>query len=312
MRLALAFLIGGALLCVGPAARADEPIGLISFGGGGAFASLAMGDVNDRIVNEGNAFVISRNDEGPKASWDAMEKLQQGWGFWGELTVQVPFTESLPAYLADRLFVQGRYIGLSGSSGPQDYNQRIEVKGIQEALGFRFMYKLPYTFHDDLRIMPALGLLMIRNQELDITHTSRSSTGGGTASDIIERTEAVNYSGDGSGFDAGIILEYALQDRFSLTLDLGYQWANVEYKEWTLSIEDTEGDQDRQALDRLHTSTSYVYHAFMDEAIDPGASDPNFELYGPHRSQWVPLSPSQLNIDMSGVQARLGFRFYFL
>lgn len=314
MRLAIAFLIGGALLCAVPAAQADEPIGLISFGGGGIFASLAMGDVNDRITNEGNAFAISRNDEGPKASWDPMNELNRGWGYWGEVTLQVPFTGDLPDYLAERLFLQGRYGGLSGASGPEDYNQRIEVEGTQEVLGFRLLYKLPYTFHDNLRLMPNLGLSLIRSQDLTISHTSRSSTGGGSAADLIERTEEVVYSGDGSGYNAGILLEYTLQDRLALTLDLGYQWANVEYNDWELNIEDTEGDQERQAFDRLHDPLSYVYHGFMDVAAternDPG-DDPNFEEYGPHRAQLVPLSPSQLNIDMSGVQARLGFRFYF-
>ena len=138
----------------------------------------------------------------------------------------------------------------------------------------------------------------------------------------LERKEEVTYTGDGQGWQLGLVLEHMIQDRITLSLDVAYRWAAVEFKDWVstedVAISDTNPvdlQDGTTSLDRLRRSTSYVFRGFLDweatESIELSTS-PELHGYGPHRLQLQPLSPRDLDIDLSGLQVHFGFRLYFL
>lgn len=305
------------LLCA-PASRADDPIGRFSLGASGGYSTYALSSVNDRIEGAGNDWLEEEKD------WNTLDPLNHGWTFWADLQVPLPLdrigvTEVFGIPLD--FLVTGGYGFTSGLSGGQDYNELIEVKAEQTAVHARLMYILPWRFHEDVRLFAGGGPLFISEQKLTATHTSRRSAGVGQTTQETRRIEEVTYKGDGSGLQAGLAAEYLLTDRLTLAVDLSYRWASVDYTTWSsredVSIEDTNEvvfDDQTTSLERLRRDSSYVLHGFLDaeatgiaETISGGA-----HVYGPHLDQVKPLSPDDLDIDLSGVQIHIGFRIYVL
>jgi len=303
------------LLCV-PGSWADDPIGRIGIGASGGYSTYALGKANDCIENQGNAWLAEK-------AWNKLDPLKHGWTFWADVMVPVPlgligvreaFGIPLDFYLS------GGYGVSSGTSGGQDYNELIEVTGEQTAIHARLLYALPWRFQEDTRIFVGGGPLIISEQKLTASHTSRRSSGVGQTTQETSRLEEIYYQGDGTGFQAGVAMEYLLSDRLTLAVDLGYRWASVDYGTWSsqqnVTITDTDevvftADQ-TTSLERLDRDSSYILHGFLDEAATSRAEEPSPHMYGPHLDQLVPLSPDDLNIDLSGMQIHVGFRIHVL
>ncbi len=303
------------LLCV-PGSRGDDPIGRISLGASGGFSTYALGKVNDRIETQGNNWLEEKD-------WHELDPLKHGWTFWADLKVPVPLDlvgvrEVLGIPLD--FYLSGGYGVSSGTSGGQDYNELIEVKGEQTAVHGRLLYVLPWRFQEDTRIFVGGGPLFISEQKVTATHTSRRSAGVGQTTQETRRMEEVYYKGDGTGFLAGVAMEYLMSDRLTLSIDLGYRWAKVDYGTWgsrqNMTIEDSDvvvftSDQ-TTSLVRLRRDSSYVLHGFLDEEATSRAEEPTPHTYGPHLDQLAPLSRDDLNIDLTGAQIHVGFRVYVL
>jgi hypothetical protein len=307
-----------ALLAI-PIAHAADPIGQISIGGSAGISSYGLSDVNERIA--------AGNDWLNMKGWRTIEQIDYGWTFWSDVKFRVP--------TLDWLFLSAGYGVSSGSSQGPDSNELITVKVSQEAFHGRALYVLPFRFHRDVRLFVGGGPLIIGKQEVRASHVQRSS-GGGTGGNVHERTEEVYYSGDGLGWQLGFAGEYMVQDHITLSLDLGYRWANLDYGDWkakdNVIIEDTDptefssgqGAADT-SLDRLHggypdddprydlqEDQSYVLAGFLDEATTRQHEGAYTHYYGPHRNYLAGLSKKDIGIDLSGMQLHIGLRFYFL
>ncbi len=312
-----AWMLGLVLLCA-TAVRADDPIGRFSFGGSGGFSTYALESINDRIRNQGNHWLDEKG-------WNQVDPLEHGWSFWGDLKFRLPLDwigveEAFGVPL--EFFATGGFGISSGTTGGRDYNELIEVQVDQTAAHARLLYVVPWRFHEDVRIFFGGGPLFISEQKVTATHTSRSSAGGGGGARETERTEEVTYVGDGAGLQLGLALEYLLTDRMTLAFDLGYRWASVDFGAWSveedLTIEDTDivvFDDGTTSLERLHRTESYVFHGFLDAEATERAEEliiGELHTYGPHMDQLQRLTADELDIDMSGIQVHLGFRFYVL
>ncbi len=298
-----------AVLLIAPSLQAEDPIGWVSLGGSAGISSYALGDVNQRIDGDGNRFIREKG-------WTLLDPLKSGWTFWGDVKVQIPW--------ADFLFVGGGYGVSSGSSGGKDYNELITVEASQKAYHARLLYALPFRFHDDVRLFVGGGPLIIQEQKIDAKHTHRSSAGGETPG-IVERTEEVYYTGDGMGWQLGMAAEYMVQDRLTLTLDVAYRMAKVDYGTWSpgtnVRITDTGVGENTYpdgttSTERLDYSECFVGRAFLDWT----QTNLNGELAndllrtepGPYVGLLAPLAPDRLKIDLSGIQVHIGLRFYIL
>ncbi len=301
------------LLCV-PATRADDPIGRISFGVSGGYSTYGLSAVNDRIENEGNQWLDEK-------AWNQLDAMKNGWTFWGDFKVPVPLDMVGVKELYGiplKLFLSAGYGYSSGKTGGDDYNELIEVKAEQTAMHFRLLYVVPWRFHSDVRIFAGGGPLFISEQKLTASHTSRRSAGVGQTTQETRRLEEVTYKGDGTGFQFGTTLEYLMTEHLTLAFDLGYRWAGMDYKTWTVQngvkIEDTNEvafDDGTTSLERLHRDASYVLYGFLDsENSDTEPQTSEGPQYGPHVSQLKPLSTRDLDIDLSGFQIQVGFRLY--
>ena len=115
-----------------------------------------------------------------------------------------------------------------------------------------------------------------------------------------------------------------IQDRLTLSMDLSYRWADVEYNNWSadenVSIDDTdpaEFTDGTTALDRLDRVNSYILGSFLDydgtlenewNTLGQDNEDPD----GPARRFMERVPEDALHIDLSGLQVHIGLRFYFL
>ncbi len=321
MKLSIWVVLLGAMTFICPLAGADDPIGRFSLGGSGGYSGYALDTINDRIVGSGNEFL---DDQG----WSTVDRLTYGWSFWADLRIPLPLGEfSLPLPFGASLpmeFSVGGGLGISsGSTGGKDYNELININLSQSAYHARLFYTLPFRPQEDTRLFLAGGPLIITKQEVLAEHTHRSSAGGGSGTEATERKEEVVYSGDGQGWQLGLVTEYMIQDRITLCLDIAYRWAKVDYTSWVstseVSISDTDpvdlGDG-TTTLERLRREESYVFRGFLDweetEAIERATLGGEVDPYGPHLLQLQPLAPDNLDIDLTGLQAHFGFRIYFL
>lgn len=321
MKLSQWVVMFGALWMLCPVAGADDPIGRISFGASGGFSSYALDTINERISGAGNDFLLEKG-------WSTIDELGSGWTFWADLRIPLPLGEfELPipftgARLPVELSVGGGYGVSSGATGGDDYNELIEVEVSQSAYHARLFYTLPFRIQENTRMFLAGGPLIIQEQQVTASHTARTSAGGAGGTQATERKEEITYTGDGQGWQLGLAAEYMVQDRITLCLDLAYRWASVDYGDWIstedVTITDTDpvdlGD-DTTSLDRLRRAESYILRGFLDmqatEDVELSTS-PELHPYGPHKLQLQPLGPDELDIDMSGLQAHIGFRLYFL
>lgn len=311
-----------ALVGIDSIARADDPIGRISFGGSAGWSSLAMKDVNAQIEGDGRDF-LDRKD------WEPLDPVSHGWTFWSDLRLPLPLGErsvNVP-FINRRLPLEFSVAGgigtCSGSTSGPDTNELLEIEAKQNFYHLRLLYTVPWRPAEDSRIFLGAGPLIITTQDLTVRHTQRDASGGGGGR-VIERMEEVTYTGDGTGWMLGMAMEYMVHDYITLAVDFAYRWANIQYKDWNpydnLKITDTDpvdlGEGQGTTLDRLYRDDSFVFYSFLDWETTEQAERALFQgevhEWGPHREMLEPVGIDDLNIDMSGIQIHLGFRFYFL
>jgi hypothetical protein len=306
-----------ALLLAAPTVHGEDPIGWLSIGGNAGISGYALNDVNQRIQGPGDEFIREKG-------WTQLEPISFGWTFLGELKFPVPLTRSF--------FVSAGYGVSSGNTGGQDYNELLSVSVRQKAYHARLLYTLPWRFHRNVRLFVGGGPLIITKQEVEASHTHRSSAGGSQQT-RSERLEKVVYSGDGTGWQFGAVAEYMIQDRVTLSFDIAYRLANLDYKDWTptknVTITETGGSGSVQYSDdtfsdeRLSLTSSYVGHGFLDwprtrqeaeanldEVFVPQNSGHEPEA-GPYVGYLVPVDVKEMGIDLSGIQFHIGLRLYF-
>ncbi len=304
MRSVLGLILAAIMLCAGSATRAEDPVGWLSIGGNAGLSGLRLNDVNARIRGAGDAFIAEKG-------WSQLDEIHTGWTFWADAKIPVPMTRSF--------FVTGGYGITTGKSGGEDYNELIEVKAKQKAYHARVLYVVPWRFNRNVRLFVGGGPLFISEQSVTATHTHRTPAEG-SQNRQSERLEEVRYVGDGVGWTFGAAAEYMIQDRVTLSVDVGYRLANVEYKEWTPNGNVTITDTDVVELpncetnvQRLNQQESYVGHAFLDwrATEEAGFDDQNcLAGYGPNLVYLQPLAPGDIGIDLSGWQLQIGLRLY--
>jgi hypothetical protein len=305
--------LAAAILLALPAAMAEDPVGWLSLGGSGGISGYALGDVNRRIEGAGNAFTAERG-------WTPLSPIRFGWTFFADAKVPVPYLRSV--------FLTAGYGVSSGSTSGPDSNELLEVGVKQKALHARLLYALPWRFHKDVRLFVGGGLLSVREQRVEASHTHRNIAGGTGQYVETERLERVRYQGSGVGALFGAAAEYMVQDRITLCVDVGYRIADISYKDWSatddVTITETgdptvyEGDQSTSE-DRLSLLNSYVGHAFLDWDATRDAArgmDRLFEplngapVAGPKKIHLQPVDGADLGIDLTGFQLQLGLRIY--
>lgn len=304
-----AFWLGTVVLLIGmgTAARAEDPIGRISLGVSGGISDYLLKDVNSRLENEGNHYLVEERGTGDLAEVSplkALSPLEFGWTFWADLKAPVPFV--------DFLYLSAGYGISSGSSDGPDVDNVLEIKASQRAYHLRLLYVLPFRFQEDTRLFFGGGPLIINEQEVIASQTNR------TVRDETW-TEEIRYSGSGLGWQVGLSAEYMMQDHMTLVVDLGYRFANLDYESWsaeenvTLTLPPT---AETDEYDRLHYQESYPGRVFLDwdATIDaaPATDLERLHLFGPNREYLQELSKDQLGLDMSGAMVHIGLRFYFL
>jgi hypothetical protein len=260
----------------------------------------------------------------PLRDWSPLEHLTYGWTFWGDVRVPVPLSwvgvEELYGVPLE-FFLSAGYSSSSGTTGGRDYNELIEVETTQEAYLLRLYYVVPWKFLDDVRLFAGGGPLMISDQTLTATHTHRPVDTGQGAQQATDRMEQVTYSGSGLGWQLGLTAEYLIQDRITLALDLAYRWAMVDHDYDPLSGERFDGvaitdpfpefaDESPSGAERLGRDNSYLLHTFLN-GPESEANEPVRHDYGPWMGNVVGLGKNEIDMDMTGFQIHLGFRFYF-
>jgi len=301
-----------ALLAV-TAARGEDPVGVISIGGSAGVSGYALGDVNRRIQGPGDAFIREHG-------WTPLDPIRFGWTFLGDVKYPVPMTRSF--------FVTAGYGLSSGSSGGRDYNELLSVDVSQTAYHARLLYVLPWRFHRNVRLFAGGGPLIIAEQKVEASHTHRSSAGGAQEEQSV-RVEKVVYSGDGVGWQIGAAAEYMIQDRVTLSFDVGYRHASVDYdyRNWNsaedVTISETGGagsvayDDGTYSDERLSLTSSYVGHGFLDWDGTALQAEINLDntfldgVAGPYIGYLRPVDVKDMGIDLSGIQFHLGLRLYF-
>ena len=313
------------LVASGSIAEADDPIGRYSFGGSAGWSSYAMGTVNDRLEGDGRDFLDGKN-------WEPLDSFSHGWTFWSDLRIPLPLGEmSIPVpFMNQRLPLEFSLAGgvgkSSGSTHGPDTNELLEVEATQSFYHVRLLYTIPWRPAEDVRLFLGGGPLIINSQELTARHTHRDASGGGSGR-IIERMEEVVYTGDGTGWQFGFAGEYMVHDYITLAFDFAYRWAKIDYKDWSpednVTIHDTDPvpitdatGLESTSLERLERENSFVFYSFLDwemtERAERSIYQGDVHYWGPHIGMLNPVAPDDLNIDMSGMQVHLGFRFYFL
>lgn len=293
------------------AAHGEDPVGVLSVGGSAGLSGYALGDVNDRIQGPGAAFIRERG-------WTPLDPIRFGWTFLGDLKYPVPLTRSF--------FVSAGFGVSSGSSGGRDYNELLSVDVSQAAYHARLLYALPWRFHRNVRLFVGGGPLIITEQKVEASHTHRSSAGGAQEEQSV-RLEKVVYSGDGLGWQIGASAEYMIQDRVTLSFDLAYRYASIEYKDWnpteSVTISETGGsgsvayDDGTYSDERLSLTSSYVGHGFLDWTGTEQQAEVNLDntfldgVAGPYIGYLKAVDVEEMGIDLSGIQFHLGLRLYF-
>jgi hypothetical protein len=304
MRSVLGLILASVMLLAGSATRAEDPVGWLSIGGNAGLSGFKLDDVNKRIQGAGDAFIAEKG-------WTSLDPIGSGWTFWADAKIPVPMTRSF--------FLTGGYGVSSGSSGGKDYNELITVKAQQKAYHARVLYALPWRFNRNVRLFVGGGPLIIAEQSVDASHVHRSSAGG-SQQQRVEREERVRYVADGLGWMFGAAAEYMIQDRLTLSVDVGYRIANLDYKNWTpqsdVTITDTNAtvtEDCGSTVERLSSENSYVGHAFLDWQMTERAGEGEASCltkYGPNLIYAQPLAPADLGIDLSGFQLQIGLRLY--
>ncbi len=306
-----------ALLSVVSISQADDPIGRISFGASGGFSSYALESVNSRISHDGSDFLDLKG-------WEPIDNFKHGWTFWTDLRIPLPLGEmTMPLPLTSyRLPVELSIAGGIGTSsgattGPSS-NELLEIEGKQSYYHARLLYTLPFRPMEDMRIFIGGGPLIISDQELVVRHTARDAAAN------YQRVEQVTYSGDGLGWQLGLAVEYMAHDYITLAFDFAYRWARLDYSNWSpdksIVITDSdpislpsEGGIETTNVERLYRDDSYILQGFLDwETVADMEESSGVHEYGPYIGMLQPLRPSNLDLDFTGVQVHLGFRFYFL
>jgi hypothetical protein len=315
MRSVLGLILASVMLLAGSATRAEDPVGWLSIGGNAGLSGFKLDDVNKRIQGAGDAFIAEKG-------WTALDPISSGWTFWADAKIPVPMTRSF--------FVTGGYGVSTGSSGGKDYNELITVKAKQKAYHARVLYVVPWRFNRNVRLFVGGGPLIISEQSIDASHIHRSSAGG-TQQQRSEREERVRYVASGLGWMLGAAAEYMIQDRLTLSVDIGYRFANLDYKDWTPqgnvtitekggagSVEYSDGTTSHE---RLSLNSSYVGHAFLDWDGTRLEAEANQDVVfvpqtgglaeaGPYVGYLQALPPADLGIDLSGFQLQIGLRLY--
>jgi hypothetical protein len=317
MRSVLGLILASVVFLAVPATRAEDPVGWLSIGGNAGLSGFKLGDVNRRITGAGNEFL-----QDPTRAWTPMDEIRSGWTFWADAKIPVPMTRSF--------FLSGGYGVSSGSSGGKDYNELITVKARQKAYHARVLYVIPWRFNRNVRLFAGGGPLIIREQSVEASHTHRSSAGGSQQTQT-SREERVRYVASGLGWTVGAAAEYMIQDRLSLSVDVGYRLANLDYSDWTsqsdVTISETGGTGGVEFTDgttsgeRLSLNNSYVGHAFLDWDGTRLEAEANQDVVfvpqsggqpeaGPYVGYLKPLAPADIGIDLSGFQLQIGLRLY--
>ena len=226
------------------------------------------------------------------SDWDLPGRIHQGFNIGGDLNYDL--TSGIRV---------GIVYGTTWGSSSVDFLQKITIEPRSRFVLPRASIRLPYRPADNLSLRAFAGPIFLINTETKITHENTSDSG--------HRLDTMTIKASGTGFAGGLAGEYTLGDRFSLSFELGYQYAKAAFDsgEWSITgLEDPLGDDDARSgrtdgipNDRDPVKDSYLWGFFNERYADPELGQ---------RTERPPTARQDLDIDFSGFLLQAGFRVY--
>ncbi|MFB3907897.1 MAG: hypothetical protein ACE15D_05785 [Candidatus Eisenbacteria bacterium] len=257
-------------------ATAADPVGRMSVALRFGMSGLDMGEVNSAISRSNHNLAT----EPLSQDWDVPDRIHSGFIAGGDLAYDL--TSNLRLGL---LYEQ------SWAKSDVDFNQVISVEPRTKMFVPRLSYRLPWRPLTNMSMRAFGGVVLLKDVKTKVTHEVTSKN--------APRLESLELKGSGSGFEAGVMTEYTLADRFSLMFEGGYRRAKAGFDSgsWTISkLRDPGSDDDHDGIpnERDLSETSYLW-GFLNE---------------PAQQSEEPTVRGNLDQDFSGVVARIGLRIY--
>ncbi|MBD3162934.1 MAG: hypothetical protein GF346_10990 [Candidatus Eisenbacteria bacterium] len=273
-----ALLTVGLAILVPAVGWGADPIGSFSISGELGLGGYSMGAVNDGI-NRSNDHLALLQPE-----WDVPDELQVGFDFLADASYDLSYS----------LRVGLSYLSSSGSTSV-DYLQYIEVEPSATMIIPRLYYRLPWRPTIDMSLRGFGGPVFLRNVETKITHENTSEG--------EPRLESMTIEASGTGFEGGVMGEYTLSDRFTLTFEGGYRSAKTTYDSGAWKIENIQDPQSINNETGLPNSRSLQRQSYL-----WGFLNEDYETVVQTTTE--PTVREDLDADFSGVIAKVGLRVY--
>jgi hypothetical protein len=265
-------------------ARADDPVGRLSLSVNFGVSGFAMDDVNREIGRANDNFFRRQN-------FTTMDDLSFGFAFLADFKTAIK----------DPFFISLGVGNLRGSTGVS-FNEIVDISSKGNIFYGRLLYALPWRPLENGRLYVGGGPMLLRSVELEVSHERDE------VAKRPERKEIMTFTGDGEGFQFGLLGEYLLSDHVTVAFDAGYRNASADLKDWNINVQNAETLQGRDEFpdDTQVWWSSYLIEAFL---ADPGEEDPENPTDGPPIS--TVESVDDLSVDFSGFRLEVGLRLYF-
>lgn len=278
-------LLAGLVLTLPITAEAGDPVGKLSATLRMGINGYGMGPINDAISRSNDRLDgISESSD-----WDLPSRIHQGFNIGADLNFDLSSSIRL-----------GLAYGTTWASTSVDFLQKIDIEPRARFLLPRASIRLPYRPGDNMSLRAFAGPVILMGAETKVLHENTSDSG--------HRLDSMTIKGSGTGVAGGIAGEYTLGDRFSLSFEVGYQYAKAAFDsgEWSIAgLVDPQGDDDDPQdgvpnyLDPV--KDSYLWGFFNERYADPELGQ---------ETERAPTARRDLDIDFSGFLLQAGFRVY--
>lgn len=258
---------------------ARDPVGKATIGLRLGVGTFDLGDVNSGINRSNNRLESLEGSQ----EWKVPSRLHGGFSVSADANYD----------LSSQIRIGVTYGNMWGSTSV-DYGQKISVRPRTTVIGPRAFWKLPWRFLDNTSLRLFAGPLFLRNTKTRVEHEDTSEE--------HHKVDKMTITGSGSGILGGVLAEYTMADRFTLSVEAGYQRAKSSFKSGTWSIEELRfpglnDDDDTLLNDRDLAEDSYLW-GFLRERYRA-----NWNIDEPHVR-------TDLDTDFSGATLQAILRVY--
>jgi hypothetical protein len=286
------------LVATSAAAQIPGPKGRVSFTATVGGCMPALDDVN-RDIARGNDALRSYG-------WSAMDEINLGYTFTGDLRARVygPLTLSLGG-------------GKTSAQTDVDFDQVISVKPTMSFYHVRLFYDLPFKPMQKTYLRVGAGPVQSTGAEVAVRHERRATEGG------TQWVESATLKAKGLGVHVLLEGEMMLNQRTTLVLDVGYRQLSLDregdennFLDWSrggLDPSEALGDPDGDGIITLWTLTDAAAGGFLSESFleVPLRGNPPGPIHiGPGGQRELVYVRDLGKIDFSGPQMSVGLRFY--